>query len=348
MTKEIDYFKAFCKVSRAFGTTLDKDELLRLITQSAVESMNGKASCLFLADRKEDVFVPVAQYGLSDDYLHAKPMRAKRLVEEIADGGYLYFKDAASDPRLENHEAKKAEGIASILTVPVRVSDNTIGVLSLYSGESREFSDIEIEFLAALAEQGGVAIENARLIRRIRQNADLYSDLAATINSSLDIKKILHILTSDIAEAFNMQGVAVRLLNKAGGTLDLVASYGLSEDYLTKGPVTAETHVKRALRGEIVAIPNTTEDPELKYREATLREGIGSMLIVPITAGEEVIGIMRLCSAYQRGFPEDLIQLVGAVAKQGGLAIQNASMYLMLEQDKRSLEEDIWSHKSWF
>ena len=57
---------------------------------------------------------------------------------------------------------------------------------------------------------------------------------------------------------------------------------------------------------------------------------------------------MRLCSAEPRDFSEDMIILVEALAHQGGIAIQNASMYLSLQEDKNSLEKDIWSHRSWF
>ena len=69
-----DFFKTFCKISKAFGTTLEKEALLDLIVSSAIETMQGKAACLFLADEKTDVFMPVAQKGLSDNYL---PERAK-------------------------------------------------------------------------------------------------------------------------------------------------------------------------------------------------------------------------------------------------------------------------------
>ena len=51
---------------------------------------------------------------------------------------------------------------------------------------------------------------------------------------------------------------------------------------------------------------------------------------------------MRLYSDVQREFPSDLMVMVEALAHQGGLAIQNASMYLKLQEDKKSLEEDIW------
>ena len=348
MTKARDYFKTFCKVSKALGTTLGKKELLELIVQSAIDTMRGKAACLFLADEREDVFVPTAQKGLSDNYLHASPLKAKRIVDAILKGGYLAFADATSDPRLENHEAKKAEGIASILTVPVMVRDKAVGVLSLYTAKPRDFSRDEIDFLSALADQGGIAIENARLLERLRKNSLLFLDLASSINASLDVKKILHILTADVCEALEMKGVSLRLLNQNKGTLDLVASYGLSEEFLNKGPVTAEKSLMKALEGETIIINDVTTDKRIQYPEAVLKEGIVSMITVPIKSRDEVIGVMRLCSDVAQDYPEDMVLLVNALAHQGALAIQNASMHSMLQEDIRELKEDAWSHRSWF
>jgi GAF domain-containing protein len=348
MASEMGYFKTLCQVSKVFGTTLEKGEILDLIVRSAVDTMGGKAACLFLADEEQDVFVPVAEYGLSESYLHAKPMQAKRVVDDVLKGGYLSVYDATTDPRLENHEAKKAEGIASILVVPVMVRDKAIGVLSLYSESPRDFAPEEADFLTALAEHGGMAIERALLLERLHKNAALYEDLASTINSSLDIKKVLHILTSDIAEALEMKGALIRLLNREAGSLDLVASYGLSEEFLSKGPVAADDNVRRALGGETVVVKDVSTDPGVLYREATLKEGIFSMIVAPIKSADEVIGMLALCSGEVQEFPGDTVRLVTALAHQGGLAIRNASVYLMLLEDKKSLEDEIWSHKAWF
>jgi len=348
MAYEMDYFKTFCQVTKAFGTTLEKEEILDLIVQSAVDTMGGKAACLFLAEEKQDVFVPEAQYGLSESYLHASPMQAKRVVDDVLKGGYLSFHDATTDPRLENHEAKKAEGIASILSVPVMVRDKAIGVLSLYTESPRDFTPEEADFLTALAGHGGMSIERALLLESLHKNAALYEDLASTINSSLDIRKVLHILTADIAEALEMKGALIRLLNRDAGSLDLVASYGLSEEFLNKGPVTADDNVRRALRGETVVIRNVSTDAGVLYREETIKEGIFSMIAAPIKSADEVIGMLALFSGEVQGFPDDTVRLVTGLAHQGGLAIRNASVYLMLEEDKKSLEDDIWSHKAWF
>jgi GAF domain-containing protein len=348
MTEQPDYFKTFCKVSKAFGTVLSTEKLLGMIVESSIQTMNAKAACLFLADEEKDIFVPVAQKGLSENYLHAKPMRAKAIVQAILKGGYLYIRDATSDPRVENHDAKRLEGIASILDVPVMVRDKTIGVLALYTGTTRDFNNDEIDFLSALAEQGGMAIERARLLERIQKNSALFLQLASSINSSLDIKNILRTLTAEISQSLGMKGAVIRLLNERTGTLDLVSTYGLSDVFLNKGPVYADKSVAEALKGKTVVIQDVASDDRIQYRQEHIDEGIVSMLSVPIKSREAVIGVMRLYSAAKRDYPVDTLMLLEALAHTGGLAIQNASMYLKLQNAKEDLEKDIWSHRSWF
>jgi GAF domain-containing protein len=348
MPPKNNYFKTFCKISKAFGTTLGKEKLLDLIVHSAIDTMDAKAACLFLADEEKEMFTPVTQKGLSEDYLHANPIHAKKVVDEILKGGYLSFYDATTDSRLENLAAKKTEGIASILTVPVMVKEKTIGILSLYTAKHRDFSKDEIDFLSALADQGGIAIEQSRLFERINQNATLFLDLASSINSTLDILQVLHILTAETCEALGLKGVLIRLLNHETGNLDLVASYGLSEKYQKKGPVLIKKSMAQALKGQTVIIEDVPTDNRLQYKSEIVAEGVVSMLRVPIKAKQEVIGVMSLYSETARKYPQDVITLVNALAHTGGLAIQNASMYLSLQEDKKSLEEDIWSHRSWF
>lgn len=348
MTRQPDYFKSFCDVSKAFGTTLSSDKLLELIVASAIDTMGAKAACLFLADESKDVFIPVAQKGLSDSYLHARPMQAKAIVSAILKGGFLHIKDATTDPRVEHHDSKKAEGIASILDVPVMFKDKAIGVLALYTSSPKDFNADEIAFLTALAEQGAMAIEHARLLDRIRTNSMLFLDLAASINSSLDIRKILHILTAETCQALGMQGALIRLRRADSGALELITAYGLSEMFIAAGPVLSGMIDAGTLAGQTLVVEDVTEDERVLNRKALGEEGIGSIVSVPIKSKEAVIGVMCLFHAAARKYPDDTIMLVQALAHTGALAIQNASMYLELQQDKENLEKDIWSHRSWF
>ncbi len=348
MSVEKDYFQTFCHLSQAFGTAATVEELLRLIVQNATETMNAKASCLFLADHKQNLFVPMAQFGLSEKYLHANPVKVIKVIDALKKRGHLVFEDALNDPRLEHHESKKTEGIASILTVAVMVDGLCIGVLSLYTGQQHKFSHEEIVFLKALAANGGVALKKARLLERIEKNALLFLELASEINSSLEIKHVLRNLSEKTCKALGMKGITIRLLDEKRNALEMVASYGLSAAFLNKGAVSAEKSIAEVLKGKTVVLADTARDERLQYPRETEEEGIRSMVCVPIRSREKVIGVMRLYSACVRKYPPDFIMVVEALAHFGALAIQNASLYLALKEDKKSLEEDIWSHRLYF
>ncbi len=348
MTKNNDFFKTFCKISQAFGTAATEEELLGLVVKSATDALNGKAACIYLADEHNDLFIPKAQHGLSKDYMHANPLTAGKLVKALLKNGHLAFEEATKDPRLENHDAKAKEGIASILTVPVRVKDQLIGILSLYTAKQRKFSAGEIEFLDALADQGGVAIEKTRLLERIQSNALMFLDLASSINSTFDIKQVLHILTATVCENLGLKGAAIRLLDEDSGSLKLVASYGLSEVFRDVGRHTGTDISTAALKGETVIIEDTATDERVRFKDEVAAEGIASMIVTPISARDEIIGTLRLYNSVKRQYTEDMVTLVQAIAHQGGLAIQNASMFLQLKTDRQELEEEVWSHRSWF
>jgi GAF domain-containing protein len=348
MTDKNDYFHAITGISRALGTTLNRDEILNLIVKSAVETMQGKAASLFLLDDERGTYEPVAGTGLSENYVHAGLDHVREIMPVLIEKGYIHYLNAATDPNAANREQKKKEGIVSLLVVPVMVQGKMIGTLCLYTATVRKFSKREIEFLTVLAEHGGMAIEHARLIKKLRDNTRIFLDLAASINTSLDLKDILQALTSNVAKAIGVKAATIRLLDEERTNLKLVASYGLSEKYLNKGPISAEKSIAEALRGKPVVVKDASVDKGVQYKEQKKQEGIVSILCVPIKAKEEVIGVLRLYSATPRDFTEDEIMQVTALAYQGGLAIQNAGLYLMLKCDMKELKEEIWRHRSWF
>lgn len=347
MTNKSDFFTTFCKVSKALGTTLDKEALLDLIVNSAIDTMDGKAACLWLTDPATKQFLAVAQKGLSEKYFRTT-LRSQKIIPIISEKGYLHSHDAASDPRLEDHEGKKAEGIASMLIVPVKVMDHIIGALSLYTSDTRDFTKDEIDFLAALAEQGGIAIEKSRLVDQIRRYTRLFHDLAASINSSLDLKTIFKTLTEETAKALGVKASSILLINKEKKTLEMASSYGLSGQYLNRGPLLVEKSMAETLKGKPVMIEDAASDKRVQHREEKKMEGIASILSVPVMAKDEVIGALRLYSGTPRKFTEDEIIFTTALAHQGGLAIMNASNFVALEKDMKDLKDDLWSHRSWF
>jgi GAF domain-containing protein len=228
------------------------------------------------------------------------------------------------------------------------VKGQMIGNLALYTSNIRDFSKKEIEFLSILAEQGGTAIENARLIEKMREQTRIVLDLATSIMESQDIKQILQTLTADVAKAIGVKAASIRLLDDARVTLKLAASFGLSEKYINKGPISAEKSIAEALKGKPVVVKDAAKDSGVQYREEKKEEGIVSILCVPIKSREEVFGVLRLYTETEQEFTEDEIGLVTALAYLGGVAIQNVNLYSMLKSDIKDLRDDFWIFKTWF
>lgn len=344
----IDYFSAICRVSRAFGTTVDKDALLELILDSAMETMNVKGALLFLYDEDQDEFVPVAHKGLSRNYPKKGLTHPRKMVPVLERDGHLFSHDVTTDGRLDGHKVKRAEGLASLLVVPVMVRGKLMGGLALFTGSPRKFSPQEIDFASALAEQGGMAMEHARLVEKIRHNTGLFLNLAVDINSSLSVKEVLRALTAQVAETLKVKGASVLLIEEKTRRLECVASHGLSQTYLNRGTLTIEGSIQETLEGEPVLIRDVSTDPRVMHREEKKQEGIVSLLSVPIKTKRNVIGALRLYTAAPREFSQDEMKLITALAYLGGMAIQNASLYLMLETDIKDLRQEIWSHRLYF
>ncbi len=341
-------FQALRKVSRRFSSTFDEQELVHLVVDTTIEILNLKAVSVYLTNETTNEIVPMDHRGLSDEYLASGLSGPDRIIPVLRKDGYLLARDAASDPQLNHHDAKAREGIGSILIVPVKAADQIIGMISSYSSEPRDFSSEDIDFVAALGEQAGYAIEHARVVERLRENNRLLLDFTTSINSTLKLKNVLHILAADIAERFDVKGSSILMFDENREKLCFMTGYGLSEKYAARDRLVVEESVRQTLEGNTVFIEDAQTDDRVKYKESKQKEGIVSILSVPIMAHSRVLGALRLYSGIRRHFSEDELMLIQSLGQIGGLAIQNATMYTRLKDDMKDLEEEVWSHRLWF
>ena len=169
--KERDYFSAFVSVSKAISSTLNLQEVLDLILQHAISSLELKAGAISLWNKKENRLQLISQRNLSKEFLDKGPITAdKSLPGAITNKRPVVVPDVESDNQLQYPDACLKEGIHAILSVPIMFRDNVIGVLRLYDSKPREFTYREVEFISAMADQGGIAIENARYMEKVMRD----------------------------------------------------------------------------------------------------------------------------------------------------------------------------------
>lgn len=330
VSAEREYLNVFQSVTKAVSSTLDVNEVFSLIVRKIPEVLNLKAATIRLLDDSAQKLRLVSSYGLSEKYLNRGPVDTEENIIEALNEKPVAIYDVSSDTRLRYRKEAEEEGIKSLLSLPIVAKGKVIGVLRLLTGWPRNFTNEEIAFAASLAEQCGTAIENARMYeRQYREIRYLKTmeEVSRTISSTLDIHTVLDMIVKKIPLIMKTKAATIRLLDSSGSTLDLVASHGLSEKYLNRGPVDAEESISFALEGKPVSIYDVTTDPKIAYRDEAKEEGIKSMLVVPIVVRKKIIGIMRLLTDNYRDFNQDEIDFAVALAEQGGMAIENARMF---------------------
>jgi GAF domain-containing protein len=163
--------------------------------------------------------------------------------------------------------------------------------------------------------------------------------VARAVNSTLDEHDVMSIVARSISQAVEVKGCALRLLSDHE-TLDLVASHGLSDEYLGKGLLRPEAAgaATDALAGKPV-IAHVGDTSQWQYPDEARREGIATSLTVPLTIKDRPIGILRLYAAERRDFSDEEIEFVAALADLAALAIQNAHLHHELQREKDILTE---------
>lgn len=335
VSREKEYLNVFQAVTDAVSSTLNVKEVLDLIVKKIPEVLNLKGATIRLLDEAGKELKLVAAYGLSARYLNKGPVDTEENIREALRESPVAINDAATDPRIRYKKEAEAEGIRSMLTLPVIARGKVIGVLRLLTGHPRDFTQEEIGFAASLAKQCGTAIENARMYEKQYREVrylQAIQEVSKVISSTLDSREVLETIVRKIPEIMATRAATIRLLDETGKKLALAASYGLSEKYLSRGPIEAEDSIALALDGKPVAIFDATTDPRVAYQDETREEGIRSMLVIPIVVRQRIIGIMRLLTDTYRNFSQDEINVAVAMAEQGGIAIENARIYEQLKK----------------
>lgn len=343
--KERMYLRGFVEISKALGSTLAVNEILDIIVRQITEIMGLKGATIRLVNPKTKTLELVAATGLSEKYLNKGPVDMDKSISEALSGRPVAIYDATTDPRIQYPQEAKEEGIATMVAIPMLSKGQVIGVMRLLTSEPREFTMDEVDFACAVAELGAQAIANAKMYEaRLRELKFLKGllEVAKAINSALEVKKVLQLLVKTATTALDIKAAAVRLLDEKRQQLELVASYGLSERYITKGPVGTDRSITEAMTGKAVSVYDVAQDPTATYPKEMAEEGIKSILSVPISLKGKVIGVMRLYTSEPRDFTDDEITFMSSLAEQAALAMENARLYQKLKGEYEELMSDLY------
>ena len=259
----------------------------------------------------------------------------------------IVIPDLQVDPRLKERDWARAEGLMSLVGVPLLLEDTPVGVLVGVSRQRREFGAEEVALVQALATSAAVAIRNARLYEetqvRLRHTETLVS-VSQAIGGTLELSEVLRRATREMVRALGGDmGVAWLLAPDRTHFVPLVG-YHIPKDVLGT-PLAARLKIDAAVITELRKVKGAIASSDSQAEAwsgmpAAQTVPHRSMLIQPIHWKEELIGgfsVLWLKDVHR--FTPDELRLAEGIALQSALAIENSRLYEGVKQQMVELKQ---------
>ncbi len=346
LARERQKFRAIQQIAHAVGSTLDIDELLRLIVSTVTEQMRAERSSLFLlTDDRRELWTRVLE---ADEVQEIRLEVGTGVAGWVAERGEaVNIADAYDDERF-SREVDQTTGYRtrSILCVPMRDPLGQItGVVQVLNKREGPFSDDDQDLLVTLASQAAIAVENSKLYqsvvrknqqlltaqtaleRRMRER-DLLLEMQQQINAATFLDELLERLLQRTSELVGAQAAGILLRDADSGRLFFRSALGERGEEVRRVMIEEGQGVAGWVtqNGE----PARVNDPLADVRHCQdladqLRFRPRNILCVPLIGQDEVLGAIELLSKVGGGdFDDDDERLLSLIAGSVAQAIELA------------------------
>ncbi len=344
----LESLQALYRVASSLNESLQAGPVIHNAVREIAAIFRFEATRVFLYNRGKDELHLFSSYEANPN-LWARVnvfRKGEGILGRVCDTGEpIVFEDVRGDPRyreLSQSKAADAAGYGFFALYPIQSKAETLGAMVFIGRSPRRLEPYEDILIRSIAEQIGVALQNAELVRRLEWSLDharALHDVGLAVNSNLDLQVVLNVLFEHADRVIPHAAAEIRLLNKETGVLEATACRNLDVN---------EWKAVRAGRGlaKVVldtkaplAVRDMRRDPRTANPEFMRRESLLSFLGVPLTVMDEVIGCFIVMTREEHDFAGEEIELFSALANQAAVAIHKARLYEHVKKQAEALSE---------
>ena len=219
MEAQYDHLAALAQIGQVVNSTLELDEVLRIVMDTIIRLTHAERGFLMLRDDNNQLVATVARNWEKESLNSAEAAVSRTVIQKVIESGEAIFTtNAQEDPRLSGQESIVAFNLRSILCVPLKVKNELIGVIYADNRiRSGIFKEGERDLLVAFSNQAAVAIDNARLFSSLKQSLaevtelkNLMDNIFASITSGVITINVTNQITLANNAAERIIGQAVK------------------------------------------------------------------------------------------------------------------------------------------
>jgi signal transduction protein with GAF and PtsI domain len=335
------------QIGQSISCSLDLDKVLREIIDLVVDVTRCDSCLLYLIDETEPYL-----------FLRASKNPHPRLIGKISirvgEGitGWVAEQaepvaipsNAVKDPRFKVFNNLPEDKYEAFLSVPIVVpSERVIGVINVQHRKPHWHSEREQTLLSIIGHQVGGAIENARLYEETKRRTAQLSTLAQVSQitaSGRYLDEMLQLIVNMLGETMPARVCSIMLVDQKKNELVLKAAKCSSEEYWKRPNLKiGKSLISRVVReGKPLMIKDVTQEEGYLYPELAKKEGVRSLVSVPMIAKGDVIGLVNVYSNEERVFSEDDMRVLSTVCDQAALAIENTKLMIEVQEREEALE----------
>src|SRR5215831_17443477 len=314
------------EVAAGTSLTLDLDQLLPHVGEIVQKVLPYDLFAILLySEKRRDLRIRYA-VGHSDD-----------VVRHLS----IAMGEGITGAAAANRELNTIDVVRTELAVPMTARGKLVGVIDLQSTRVSAYTEYDRALMRLIAARVSIAIDNARLYRRVeRQNRTLttLTHISREFSSILDLNELLGKIASTMRDLINYDAFSILEVDHSAKALKHLFSIRYDQRVnIDNVPLGKGLTGAAAESREVVRVHDTAKDP----RYIASHPDIRSEIAVPLVLQDRLLGIMDLESDRVGYFSDDHMRTLALLAPQVASSLENARLYAEIAQREKAMEEDL-------